>query len=128
MFYPVAIEPGDDTHAYGVIVPDIPGCFSAGDSFENALKNAQEAIELHLESLFEDGLEIPQASDMKQHVGNFEYKDWVWAMVEVDITPFLGKSQKVNVTLPEVLIKRIDAVVGRQPIYKTRSGFLAQAA
>lgn len=128
MYYPIAIEAGDDTHAYGVVVPDLPGCFSAGDSFEDALKNAHEAIELHLEGLFEDGLEIPQASDMKQHIADPEFKGWVWAMVEVDITPFLGKSQKVNVTLPEVLIKRIDAVVGSQPTYKTRSGFLAQAA
>ena len=32
MRYPIAIEPGDDTHAFGVIVPDLPGCYSAGDS------------------------------------------------------------------------------------------------
>ena len=37
MLYPIAIEKGSATEAYGVIVPDIPGCFSAGDTFEEAL-------------------------------------------------------------------------------------------
>lgn len=128
MYYPIAIEPGDSQHAFGVVVPDIPGCFSAGDTFEDALINVKEAIEGHLEILCEDGLDIPQARDAQIHITNPEYAGWVWALVEVDITPFLGNSQKVNVTLPEVLIKRIDDTVARQPIYKSRSGFLAQAA
>ena len=29
MRYPIAIETGDSKHAYGVVVPDLPGCFSA---------------------------------------------------------------------------------------------------
>lgn len=128
MLYPIAIEVGDSTRAYGVVVPDIPGCFSAGDSFEEAVLNAREAVEGHLELLCENGMEIPQAKDMVVYLNDPEYSGWVWALVEVDITPFLGKSQKVNVTLPEVLIKRIDDLVARQPVYKTRSGFLAQAA
>lgn len=128
MLYPIVIEPGDDAHAFGVVVPDIPGCFSAGDSFEQALISAREAIEFHLEGLCEDGLEIPQASNIQTHFNDPDYEGWVWALVEVDITPFLGKSQKVNVTLPDVLIKKIDDTVARQPNYKSRSGFLAQAA
>ena len=32
MKYPIAIEPGDEDHAWGVVVPDLPGCFSAADS------------------------------------------------------------------------------------------------
>lgn len=128
MLYPIVIEPGDADHAFGVVVPDIPGCFSAGDTFEDAVIQAREAIEGHLELLCEDGLEIPQATDVQTHMSKSDYAGWVWALVEVDITPFLGNSQKVNVTLPEVLIKRIDDTVARQPNYKSRSGFLAQAA
>lgn len=41
MRYPIAIEPGDDTHAYGVVVPDLPGYFSAGDTLEEAITNAE---------------------------------------------------------------------------------------
>ncbi len=128
MFYPIAIEPGTSDHTFGVVVPDIPGCFSAGDTFEDAVINAKEAIEAHLESLCEDNLDIPKASDVSSYFANPDYMGWVWALVEVDITPYLGNSQKVNVTLPEALIKRIDNTVARLPEYKSRSGFLAQAA
>ena len=40
MRYPIAIETGDSKHAYGVVVPDLPGCFSAGDTLDEALTNA----------------------------------------------------------------------------------------
>jgi predicted RNase H-like HicB family nuclease len=50
MKYPIAIEPGDADHAYGVMVPDLPGCFSAGDTLDEAIDNAKEAIELWLEA------------------------------------------------------------------------------
>jgi predicted RNase H-like HicB family nuclease len=42
--YPIAIETGDATHAYGVAVPNLPGCFSAGDDLVQALDKAREAI------------------------------------------------------------------------------------
>ena len=44
MRYPVAIEPGTETEAFGVVVPDLPGCFSAGDTMEEAMAKAEEAI------------------------------------------------------------------------------------
>ena len=37
MRYPITIEPGNDTTAWGVIVPDLPGCFSAGDTLEESV-------------------------------------------------------------------------------------------
>ena len=46
--YPVAIETGTSTEAYGVVVPDLSGCFSAGDTLDEAMENAKEAIELWL--------------------------------------------------------------------------------
>ena len=51
-------------------------------------------------------------------------------MVEVDITRYLGKAEKVNVTLPGNLIRRIDAAVkaGAVSGQAGRSGYLAQAA
>ena len=53
MLYPIAIETGDSKHAYGVVFPDIPNCFSAGDTLEEALSNAKEAVEMYLEELAE---------------------------------------------------------------------------
>ena len=58
--YPVLIEKGDSETAWGGIVPDLPGCFSAADSEEELLDNIREAILLHLDG--ED--EIPQPSSI----------------------------------------------------------------
>lgn len=44
MKFPIAIEAGTDTSAFGVVVPDLPGCFSAGDALDEAYANAVEAI------------------------------------------------------------------------------------
>ena len=46
MRYPIVIEPGTDATAFGVIVPDLPGCFSAGDSLDEAVLGAEEACRL----------------------------------------------------------------------------------
>ena len=98
MLYPIAIEPGDENTAFGVVVPDIPGCFSAGDSLDEAMKNAVEAIESHLELLAEDGAEIPMATTCAAHSGNPDFAGWCWAFADVDVTPYLGKAEKINVT------------------------------
>lgn len=97
MRYPVVIHHDDGT-AYGVTVPDIPGCFSAGETVDEALENTQVAIAGHLELLAEDGQVAPVATDITAHQGNPDYADGIWGYVEVDITSFLGKTEKVNVT------------------------------
>lgn len=128
MLFPIAIEPGDDTHAFGVVVPDIPGCFSAGDTLDEALRNAREAIDFHMEGLVEDNDDIPVASSVQAHSSNPEYDGFIWAVVDIDITQYLGKAEKINVTLPSSLIHRIDSFVSTHPEYKSRSGFLASTA
>ena len=59
MKYTVVIEPGTETTAWGVEVPDLPGCFSAGDTLEEAMENAKEAICLWVETMLEKGAKIP---------------------------------------------------------------------
>ena len=128
MLYPIAIEPGDDSRAFGVVVPDIPGCFSAGETLDEAIANAREAIDFHLDGLAEDNAESPVARSFAKHQANPEYAGWIWAVVEVDVTRYLGKAEKINITLPASLIRRIDEFVSRHPEYRSRSGFLAQSA
>ncbi len=129
MLYPIAIELGDDTHAYGVTVPDIAGCFSAGDTMEEALNNVREAIEFHLEGLVEDGQEIPLPTDMAKHQQNPDFAvNYIWAIVDIDVSHFMGKAEKINVTLPSRLIHLIDNRVTKDSRYKSRSGFLAAGA
>ena len=110
-------------------VPDIAGCFSAGDTMEEAIKNVREAIELHLEGLVEDKLDIPLPTDMAKHQQHADFQQgYVWAIVEIDISRYMGKAEKINVTLPSRLIHLIDSKVAHDSRYKSRSGFLAAGA
>ncbi|HBT96977.1 MAG TPA: hypothetical protein DEB25_04745 [Desulfobulbaceae bacterium] len=126
MKYPIALHKDMDS-CYGVSVPDIPGCFSAGESVDEAIASAGEAIAGHLEILAEDGIIAPAPSTIDKHSGLPEYQGAVWAFVEVDITPFLGGSEKATVTLPRLLIRKIDAAVASGKA-KSRSAFLADSA
>lgn len=128
MFYPIAIEAGDDNHAYGVTVPDLPGCFSAGDTLDEAIANAKEAISGHIALLIEMGGNIPPASQVGSLARRSDYAGYTWAVVDIDITRLMGGSEKINVTLPKALIDRIDRCVATRPEFKSRSGFLAQVA
>lgn len=129
MLYPIAIELGDDTHAYGVTVPDIAGCFSAGDTLEEAMVNVREAIEFHLEGIVEDGEDVPLPRDIAKHQQNPDFAvNYIWAIVDIDISRFMGKAEKINVTLPSRLIHLIDKKVTKDSRYKSRSGFLAAGA
>lgn len=63
MQYTVVIHKAEEG-GYWVEVPAISGCFSQGETVEEALKNIKEAIELHLEVLKEEGKEIPTEEDV----------------------------------------------------------------
>jgi predicted RNase H-like HicB family nuclease len=52
-------DAGPDT-AVGVWFPDLPGCTSAGDDIDEALRNAPEALELYAESLETNGKPLPR--------------------------------------------------------------------
>jgi len=54
-------EPGADG-GYSVYFPDLPGCVSAGDDLEDSIKNAEEAINLHIYGIEKDGETIPKPS------------------------------------------------------------------
>ena len=124
MKYPIVIHKEPDTD-YGVTVPDIPGCYSAGATMEEAMEMAQEAIECHIEGLLIDSDPIPLSSPIEKHQHSQEYKNGVWAMVDVDIARLSVKSKRVNITVPERLLNTMDQYAKRHG--ESRSGLLAQA-
>ena len=58
MRYPIAIEAGDETTAFGVVVPDLPGCFSAGDTLDEAIAGAEEAAAAWIDATLDAGASI----------------------------------------------------------------------
>lgn len=126
MKYPIAIEPGDEFHAFGVVVPDLRGCFSAGDTLDEAVANSREAIELWLETVIEDGGSVPEASPIERWYRDPEYADWIWAVVDVEVAKLDKETEHIDIALPRELLSRIDR--HNQAHHESRSDFLARAA
>ena len=84
----------DDGSNYGVTVPDLPGCFSAGASVAQALGNLQEAMAIHFEGLIADNERLPRAQEIHVHMANEDYEGGMWAVVDFDVTPYLGDAKR----------------------------------
>ena len=125
MNFPIIIHK-EPTSDYGVTVPDLPGCFSAGSTMDETLIMAKEAIELHLEGLCEEGLPIPEPGTVEQHRGNPDYRDGIWAVVSVDTRNLRLKAKRINITMPERVLNAIDRYANSHN--ETRSGLLVKAA
>jgi len=126
MKFIVAIEQGTETAAFGVVVPDLPGCFSAGDTLDKAVDNAREAIDLWCETVIEDGGDVPVAKTLAEHQLDPDFAGWIWAVIEVPVERYFGPAEKLNITLPRLLLAKIDEYARSHN--ETRSGFLAEAA
>ena len=125
MLYPVVVHK-DPTSDYGVSVPDLPGCVSAGRTLDEALESIREAIACHIEGMLLDGESVPQAREIELHKSNPEWAEGIWALVQIDLSKLSGKSKRINITLPERLLSQVDQYASQHG--ETRSGFLAQAA
>ncbi len=55
---PIVIEA--DADGYFVSCPALQGCYSQGESYEEAVENIKDAIRLHIEDRFADGEEVPE--------------------------------------------------------------------
>ena len=125
MNFPVVLHK-DPKSDFGVVVPDLPGCFSAGKTVDEALAMAKEAIELHLEGLIHDGKPIPRPGKIERHQDNAEYRGGTWALVSVDASALRARAKRINITVPERVLDAIDRAAAAQG--QTRSGFLVEAA
>ena len=125
MRFPIVIHKDADS-GYGVTVPDLPGCFSAADTLDEAIESAREAIACHIEGLLMDGEPIPARASLEAHQVNDDFREGVWAIVAVDVSKLSSKTRRINITLPERVLAIVDQAAVREG--QSRSGLLAQAA
>ena len=125
MKYPILIHK-ESSSDFGVTVPDLPGCYSAGATMEEALESAQEAILTHVEGLLMDQEPIPTPSSVESLLRKWNEKGAVWALVPVDLSVLSKKAKRVNITVPENLLRKIDAFAMKDG--DSRSGLLVTAA
>ena len=109
---------------YGVSFPDFPGVITAGSTLDDARRMAEDALSFHAEGLLEDGEALPDPLSLEAVMADPENRDGVAILVPLR-TP-AGKAVRINVTLPEEVLERVDAFAAAQGL--SRSGFLARAA
>ena len=124
MNYPVAIEAGTNTAAFGVIFPDLPGCFSAGDSLDEAMVAAREAAAAWIDAALDAGEPIPPPSSLDTLRHSSDYKGWIFGVVTIDPAALEDTTERVNITLPRRILERLDAQAKANG--DTRSGYIAK--
>ena len=105
---------------FGVDFPDFPGCVTAGRTLDEARRMAAEALAFHIDGMRKDGLDIPPPSSLDAVMAVRHNKAAVAVLVDVPENP--ARALRINVTLPEDLVRSIDLVS------TNRSRFLAAAA
>ncbi len=120
----IALFHKDVDSDYSVSFPDFPGCVTAGTTLDEARANAEEALALHLNGMTEDREPIPEPSSLENIMVDVDNRDGVAVLIPVKGEA--SRSVRVNITLPEDVLAKIDAYAEQAGM--NRSGFLAYAA
>jgi predicted RNase H-like HicB family nuclease len=115
--------------AFGVVVPDLPGCTSGGKTVDKALRNAVEAVTLWVEDARADGEKIPKPRSAEKlrrdpEVAAALTRGGILAYVPLVLDA--ARPVKANLSIDAGLLNAIDEAAARHGL--TRSAFLASAA
>lgn len=124
MRYPILIEEGTDTAAFGVVVPDLPGCFSAGDTLDEAVEAAKEAAAAWIDTALDQGMPVPSPSSLEGPRKLRGYKGWVVGLIEIDESLLDDTIERANITLPRRVLRRLDDMA--RTAGQSRSGLVAR--
>jgi predicted RNase H-like HicB family nuclease len=102
----IALLRKDKGSDYGVEFPDFPGCVTAGRTLDEACMAAQEALELHLHGMRDEGHEIPGPSSLEEIVAAEDMKGAVPFLVEP--RELETKVVRVNVTFKPAILEALD--------------------
>ncbi len=120
----LAVVEKDPESAFGVIFPDLPGCFSASDTEDRVLDNAVEAL-----SLWAEDQALPEPSAHSAILSHPDVADILGRGGYLISVPLIENDTAVvraNVTFERGMLRAIDSAASKRGI--TRSAFLASAA
>jgi len=121
----IAIVHKDPKSDFGVSFPDFPGCITAGRNIDDAKDMAQEALTLHIQGMIDDGDQLPVPSKLEEIMADPDFVDAA-AYLVVEIPDAKPRTVRVNITVPEMTLKQIDAAAKKRGM--SRSSFLVHAA
>jgi predicted RNase H-like HicB family nuclease len=106
-----AIVHKDEYSAVGVVFPDLPGCFSAGDTYDKAIANAHVALRLYAEAERDAGRQLPRPRTFEALYRDREVRE------EARDAPFVGIRLEEPVRVP---IKAKTALIGTRSRKRAR--------
>jgi predicted RNase H-like HicB family nuclease len=121
----IAIVHKEAKSDFGVSFPDFPGCVTAGKNIDEAKDMAEEALTLHIRGMLEDGDQLPVPSKLEEIMTDPDYANAI-AYLVVSVPDAKPPTVRVNITLPEMTLKQIDAAAKKRGM--SRSSFLVHAA
>jgi predicted RNase H-like HicB family nuclease len=127
--YYVAVVEKEAGSAFGVWFPDVEGCFSAGETLEEASVHAVAALRQHAEALESAGRRLPAARTADAVLRDKDVKAAIKVGAVLFAVPLLadaGRTVRINISLDKALVDQIDEAATARGL--TRSAFLAQAA
>lgn len=120
-YYPAIVD--RSVGGYGVTFPDLAGCTSAGETVEEAVLSAEEALSLHVRGMIEDGEPLPEPTAIDSVPRDSDIEEVARVLVRVALP---GKVVRFNATMDEGLLSTIDDAAKASGM--SRSAFLAEAA
>ena len=121
----IAIVHKEAKSDFGVSFPDFPGCITAGQNIDEAKDMAQDALSLHIQGMLEDGEQFPAPSKLEDIMADPDYAD-ATAYLVISVPEAKPRTVRVNITMPEMTLKQIDAAAKKRGM--SRSSFLVHAA
>jgi predicted RNase H-like HicB family nuclease len=115
--------------AYGVVVPDLPGCTSAGKTTDEALRRAIDAVRLWAEDARADGEPLPKARTVDALRNDPDVRQAISEGAALAVVPLIldaARPAKANLSLDAGLLQAIDEAADAHGL--TRSAFIASAA
>lgn len=110
---------------FGISFPDFPGAISTGGTLDEVLRKGAQALALHIEGMVEDGTALPRLRSLAE-IRRDEAADIAGALLVAVPVELPGKAVRVNISLDERLLDRIDKAA--QAAGQSRSAFLVEAA
>jgi predicted RNase H-like HicB family nuclease len=118
----------DPHSSFGVSFPDLPGCYGAGESYDEAIKNAKISLREYALALSDDGEEMPKPrthSDLAANTTEAIEMDKAAFIIEVPLLT-VGAKRRVNVSMDDRVLAAIDKACELTGL--NRSAFLADIA
>lgn len=112
---------------YGASFPDFPGATTVAGDLDRLYRKAAEVLAFHVGGMAENGDDIPRVRTLDELQGDPAFnEDREGAMIALVSVELPGRAVRVNVSIEEGLLRRIDRAA--EAAGESRSGFLAQAA